>query len=249
MLNNSCVDEHVETSFKTVMMFGIPLATLMMVMSTSFLTVLNASYAVAWPALIMLTIDTLIVLVSGFYSNLLMGVETFDADGKIPLRQLPKTKLFKVFSLTFIQAAISLPIIYYVLTTIPAGPVEAVVYVIAINIGVHITSFIGLYLFMHKQAHLPVAWKSILKYAAAALIMGLLLYFTPSPTTLLFTLAKTGVGLGVYIGLLLLIDRQARKLLGLIIDEIKGSFQQFILKRNGNNGKNSGEKALMETKN
>lgn len=234
ILNNSCADEQVKTSFKTVMMFGIPLAALVMVMSTSFLTVLNAEYAVAWPVLIMLTIDTLIVMTSGFYSNLLMGVESFDADGKIPLRQLPKTKLFKVFSLSFIQAAISLPIIYFVLTQIPAGPVEAVVYVIAINIGVHISTFVGLYLSMHKQAHLPVAWKSIAKFVFAATVMALILYVTPYPTTLILTLAKTGTGLGIYLGLLLAIDSQARKLLRLIIAEIKGSINMFILKRNNN---------------
>ncbi len=248
ILNNSYVDEHVETSFKTVMMFGIPLAALMMVMSTSFLTVLNADFAVAWPALIMLTIDTLIVVISGFYSNLLMGVESFDADGKIPIRQLHKTKLFKVFSISFIQAAISLPIVYFVLTQVPTGPVEAVVYVIAINIGVHLSSFLGLYLFMHKQARLPVAWKSIAKYVSAALVMALLLYVTPAPTTLLLTLAKTGIGIGIYLGLLLAIDKQARKLLGLIIEEIKGTYQQFILKRN-NNHQNSGQNAVLETKN
>ena len=39
MLGNNCADEHVESSFKTVLMFGIPLAALMIVMSASFLTV------------------------------------------------------------------------------------------------------------------------------------------------------------------------------------------------------------------
>ena len=163
-----------------------------------------------------------------------MGAENFDADGKIPLRQLAKTKIFKVFSLSFIQAAISLPIVYFVLTQVPASPVESVVYVIAINIGVHISTFIGLYLFMHKQAKLPVAWRSIAKYVFAAVVMALVLYVSPSPTTLLFTLVKTAVGLGIYLGLLLVIDRQARKLFGLIIEEIRGTIQQFILKRNNN---------------
>jgi O-antigen/teichoic acid export membrane protein len=244
MLGNTCADEHVKSSFKTVLMFGIPLAALMIVMSSSFLTVLNIEYAVAWPALIMLTIDTVIVLVSTFYSNLLMGAENFDAEGKIPLRQLFKTKLFKVFSLSFIQAAISLPIVYFVLTAIPAGPVEAVVYVIAINIGVHVSSFVGLYLFMHKSARLPVAWKSIAKYVLAAAIMGLILYMTPYPTTLLLTLVKTGVGLGIYIGLLLAIDKQARKLLSLIVAEIKNSINAYILKRNNNHSKSPAETDL-----
>jgi O-antigen/teichoic acid export membrane protein len=248
LLNNSCADEHVESSFKSVMMFAIPFAALIMVMSASFLTVLNIEYAVAWPALIMLTIDTVIVLVSTFYSNLLMGAENFDADGKIPLRQLPKTKIFKVFSLSFIQAAISLPIVYFVLTTIPAGPVEAVVYVIAINIGVHISSFLGLYALMHKSARLPVAWKSMAKYVLASVVMGLILYVTPYTTTLMLTLIKTAAGFGIYIGLILLIDKEARKLLKLIIAEIKGSINMFILKRNNTN-QNSSQNNTLDAKN
>jgi O-antigen/teichoic acid export membrane protein len=241
LLNNSCVGEQVGTSFKTVMMFALPLATLMIVNSTSYLSVLNAQYVIAWPVLIMLTMDTLIVQISGFYGALLLGAENFDADGKIPLRQLAKTKIFKVFSLSFIQAAISLPIVYFVLTQVPASPIESVVYVIAINIGVHTSTFIGLYLSMHKQAKLPVAWSSIAKYGFAAAVMALVLYVSPSPTTLMFTLVKTAVGLGIYLGLLLVIDRQARKLLGLIIEEIRGTIQQFILKRNNSNHENTSQ--------
>ncbi len=55
------------------MMFAIPLAALKMVMAVSFLTVLNPSnqsYGVAWPILIALTVDTLVVMVSNFYSQL-----------------------------------------------------------------------------------------------------------------------------------------------------------------------------------
>ncbi len=234
LLSNSVGDEHVGSSFKTVMMFAIPLAALNMVMSTSFLTVLNAQYSVAWPALIMLTLDTLIVMTSTFYSNCLMGAENFDADGKIPLRKLPKTKIFKVFSLSFIQAAISLPLVYLVLTQIPAGPVESVVYVIAVNIGVHISTFTGLYLFMHNSVRLPVAWRSIAKYVLASVVMALALYVLPNPSTLMLTIAKTAIGLGIYLALLLTIDKQARKLLNLIIAEIKVTINMFILKRNNN---------------
>ncbi|XHH08494.1 MAG: hypothetical protein ACFCUE_13120 [Candidatus Bathyarchaeia archaeon] len=234
LLSNSCGDEHVGSSFRTVMMFAIPLAALNMVMATSFLTVLNVAYSVAWPALILLTIDTLIVMVSTFYGSCLMGAENFDADGKIPLRQLLKTKIFKFFSLSFIQAAVSLPLVYLVLTQVPAGPVESVVYVIAVNIGVHVSTFVGLYVYMHKAIRIPVQWRSIAKYVSASLIMALTLYFTPYPTTLILTLIKTGVGIGIYLALLLAIDKQARKLLSLIIAEIRGSINMFIFRRNNN---------------
>jgi O-antigen/teichoic acid export membrane protein len=233
LLAKDCPDEQVGSSFRLVMMFAIPLAAITIAMSASFLTVLNLAYSVAWPVLIMLTIDTLVVLVSQFYSSYLMGAEAFDAEGKIPFRQLFRTKIFKVFSLTFIQSAIALPLVYFVLTEMQsAGSVQLVVYVVAINIGVHVSTLFGLYFFMRNSARIPVDWRSMAKYVAAALVMALALYLSPYSSTLLLTIAKTAIGMGIYIGLLLVIDKQARGLLKLIIEEIKGTLQQFLPKKN-----------------
>ena len=152
-------------------MLAIPLATLTMVMSVSFLTILNVSYSVAWPVLIALTIDTLVILVySTFTSSCPYGSRSFDAEGKISLRKLVKSKIFIVFGVPYIQAAIALPLIYYVLTKMSvAGPVQAAVYVISILIGVHTSTFIGLILVYasfnqdtcclekHRQVHLAAS--------------------------------------------------------------------------------------------
>jgi O-antigen/teichoic acid export membrane protein len=237
LLAKTCPDEDVGVSFRTVLMFAIPLSTITMVMSASFLTILNVSYSVAWPVLIALTIDTLVVLISQFYSSILMGAEAFDAEGKISLRKLVRSKIFKVFSITYIQAAIALPLAYFVLTQMPvAGSVQAavyaVVYVIAILIGVHLSTFIGLYLFMHSSIRLPVAWKSIAKYVLASIFMGIILFLLPNTSTLIFTLAKAIVGFAIYAALLLAIDTQARELLRLIWEEIKGTLQQLTSRGN-----------------
>ena len=202
-----------------------------MVMASSFLTILNVAYAVAWPVVIALTLDALVVLVSQFYGNCLMGAEAFDAEGKIHLRQLVKSKIFKVFTLTYIQAAIALPLTYFVLTALPvAGSVQAAVDVIAISFGVHLSTFMGLYLFMRKSIRLPVAWRSLAKYVFGSAIMGIVLFVAPTTSTLLFTVAKAVAGLAIYIALLLAIDNQARELLNLMLDEIKGTLKQLILR-------------------
>ncbi len=168
-----------------------------------------------------------------------MGAEAFDAEGKIHLRQLVKSKIFKVFTLTYIQAAIALPLTYFVLTTLPvAGSVEAAVYVIIISFGVHLSTFLGLYLFMRKSTCLPVAWKSITKYVLASILMGVVLFVSPTTSTLLYTVVKAVAGLAIYIALLLAIDKQARQLLNLIVEEIKGTLRQLTSKNNGFKGKN-----------
>ncbi len=173
LLANSCTDEHVGTSFRTVLMLAIPFATLAIVMSVSFLTILNVSYSAAWPILIVLTIDTLILLMTTFYSSCVMGVESFDAEGRISIRQLFKSKIFKIFSIPYIQAAVALPLTYIVLTKLPVvGSVQATVEVVAILISVHIGSLVGLYLFMRHSIKLPVAWKGIAKYILGSISYG-----------------------------------------------------------------------------
>lgn len=67
LLANTCSDEQVGQSFRTVMMLAIPLGSIAMVMSYSFLTILKTAYGAAWPVLVALTVNTLITLISSFY--------------------------------------------------------------------------------------------------------------------------------------------------------------------------------------
>jgi O-antigen/teichoic acid export membrane protein len=234
LLSKSCPDDQIRTSLRTVLMLAIPLSAMVITMATSFLTILDINYAVAWPVAVALTFDTLIVLLYTFYTQCLMGTEGFDATGKISLRELLKSRIFKVFTVPYIQAAIALPLAYYVLTNFAvAGTVEAVVDVVLILMAVHLSTFLGLYAFMRKSAHLPLDLKSIAKYALAATAMGLILLAIPATTTLIFTILKAIAGLGIYFAILLAIDKEARKLLNLIIFEIKGSIKQLTSKNNG----------------
>ena len=228
LLANSCTDEEVGLSFRTVMMLAIPLATITTTMAVSFLTVLNVSYGVAWPVLVALSVDTLVVLMITFYSSCLMGVEAFDTEGQISLRKLVRSKIFKVFSIPYFQAAVALPLTYFVLTQLPvAGSVVATVEVVGILISVHAATFVGLFFLMRDSIHVPVAWTKLGKYVFAALLMGATLLFIPVTTTLLSTIAKAIVGFAIYTGLLLAIDSQARALVRLIWKEITVTLKQL----------------------
>jgi len=224
LLSKSCSKEQVGTSFRTVMMLGIPLAAITIVMSYSFLTVLKVAYGVAWPVLVALSIYTLFGLVTSFYSNCVMGVEGFDAEGKISLRRLLKSKIFIVFALPYLQAAIAVPITYFVLTTLPvAGSVQATLYVVLILIAAQLTTFAVLYSFMRHSIGIPVAWVSIGKYVLASALTALILFLLPTTTTLLSTIAKAVVGFGIYVAFLLAIDKQARELIRQVLDEFRGN--------------------------
>jgi len=54
----------------------------------------------------------------------------------------------------------------------------------------------------------------------------------PTTTTLLSTIGKAIAGFGVYVLLLLAIDKQARQLIRLVWEEIKGTLRQLTSKGN-----------------
>lgn len=223
LLANSCTEEEVGLSLKTVLMLAIPLATITMTMAVSFLTVLksDAAFAAAWPVLIALTVDALVTILSTFYQSILMGVENFDAAGQISLRGLVKSKIFKIFSLPYIQAAFALPATYFVLTQLPTdGPALTALAVVGILLVAHLGTLIYFAVASRSYIRVPIACKSIAKYVLAALLMGVLLYLLPTPTTLMATIGKTLIGFGAYVVILLVIDAQARELIKLIWQEI-----------------------------
>jgi O-antigen/teichoic acid export membrane protein len=223
LLSNSCSEQEVALSFKTTLMAAFPLATITLSMPTSLLTILNGQYSVAWPILVLGTFDALIVLISNFYSGCVLGAERLDAEGNVPLGKLVRSKIFKVFTLPYIQAAIALPTAYYLLSqfTSNSSPVQAATYVVAIIIGVHATTFTWLYLAMRRFTQLTVDWRSIGKYVFAAVLAAIVLFIIPKTATLTLTFGKVVAGLATYSAVLLAIDAEARKLPPLIFREIK----------------------------
>jgi len=195
-------------------------------MSKSFLTILNVVYNVAWPILILLALDAIVLLLSQFYSSLLLGTERLDEEAKISLNKLVRSKMFKVFTLPYIQAAIVLPSAYYVLTQLAVSDsVQAVLYVTIINICAHLTTFLGLYVLMRKSVRIAVPWRSIGKYLFASAATATLLYFLPQTTTVLMTAGKAAAGVATYAALLLAIDAEARELVKQIWQELTKPFK------------------------
>jgi O-antigen/teichoic acid export membrane protein len=223
LLSEECSDKHVTTIFSTMMMMAIPLATIAIVMSQSLLTVLNVAYINAWPVMIMMIVATILSLVGTFYSNFLTGTENFDITGKISLKLLVKSKIFKVLTLSYLQAGIIVPSTFVALKFLPVtDPIRVAEYIAAISIIVAVVYLIVIYWLVYKYAgKIFINIKEVSKYLAVAVVTGVVLFLLPTTSTLTFTLLKAFLGMGIYLGLLVLIDVQARILLRLIITEMK----------------------------
>jgi len=227
LLAKNSLDD-VALSLKTMLMFAIPMAAITITMSESFLTILNVFYRAASPILILLTLDAVVLLISQFYNSLVLGIERVDDVAKISLNKLARSKMFKVFTLPYIQAAIVLPTTYYVLTQLATNDsVQAVLYVTAISMCVHIATFFGLYAIMRTSVRMTIPWSSVGRYLFASAVTATALYILPHPTTILATFGKVAGGVTSYAALLLMIDAEARELVALIWHEIESILRQI----------------------
>jgi hypothetical protein len=57
-----------------------------------------------------------------------------------------------------------------------------------------------------------IPWRNIGKYAFAAAVMGTVLYVIPHPTRISLTLVETAIGGLIYLGLLMAVDKEARRI-------------------------------------
>jgi hypothetical protein len=215
--------EHVPTSLKMVLMFAIPMTAGAMAIPDSLLTILQQAYRDVSPLLSVLAIDGLIATISSFYIWLVFGVEKLDYEAKIPLKQLLKSNIFKIYTLSYVHAAISLPIAYFALANLAANqsPLVAAIYVAIISMATRFAMLLVLCTIVYKAARTRIPWKSISKYLFASVTMAIVLFMIPHQDRISLTLGVTALGAIIYFGLLMAIDRETRELVRAVWQEIR----------------------------
>jgi hypothetical protein len=190
-------------------------------MSDSFIVSLNETYVGAAPVLVVLAMDALVLTLFQFFTSVLFGVEKFDQEAKISFRELAKSRMFKVFSLSYVQAAITLPTAFYILTYAQIDPLHSALYVSIIKLSATLATFLILCFILRGMITMDIPWKSIAKYVLGSTVMAAILFVIPHSTRLYWTVGLTALGIVIYITLLTIIDKEARSLFNSIWQEIK----------------------------
>lgn len=213
--------EDITASIKMVLMFAIPMTAGVIVLSDSYVILMNILYKEARPVLIVLAIDALVITISALFSSILYGVERVDEKATISFRQLAKSRLFIAFSLPYFHSAITLPTTFFVLTNyVRNQPLQAALYVSIINASARLAMFFVLYVIVRKTVTIDIPWKKLAKFALASAVMAAFLLLIPHPTRISLTLILTAVGGIIYLVLLLAIDKEARSLVRSIWEEL-----------------------------
>jgi len=228
--------EDITTALKMVLMFAIPMTIVAVVMSDSYITLLRRDYPDASIVLVVSAVDTLIMVTINILSAVLYGMERVDQDKEISFKALVKSKMFIAFSLPYVQAAITLPLTYYMLTTYAFNqPLQAALYVSISLLVARIVMFIIMYAATRKSVKIDIPWKSIPKYVLASAVMAAVLFLLPHPTgvsvaadtmDIIFNIGQvlvlTGIGAAVYIAIIMAIDKEARMLPKSMLQEVRG---------------------------
>jgi len=158
----------------------------------------------------------------GIYGSVLSGVETVDRE-RLSFKSLVRSKLFAFYSLFYVQSAITIPITYYVLTTYAfQQPLLAAFSVCVVNFIARFAMFLILVIMVRGIFKIAIPWRSIGKYGLASAVMAVVLFLLPYTNRISTTLAWTAVGGIVYLGVVMAIDKEARKLPKTILQEIRG---------------------------
>ena len=214
LLAQSCFEE-VALSLRLMLMFALPMTVLAVVMSSSLLTILDVSYSSASPVLVVLAVDALVVVLVNFYLFVVMGTEKLDEKATIHLGTLVRSKIFKANSISYIQAAMTLPLVLYVVTSVAANSSQLALYFAAIMLLTHIVLLAVTYAWTIRACRVTFPWVSVGKYLLASGVAGVLLFLLPHPTTVILTLTMLVGGVGLYAAILVLIDKYAR---GLVLE-------------------------------
>jgi len=211
--------EDVSISLRLVMMFVIPMTVGVMVLSDSYMTILKAAYTEARPVLLLLAISVLCLTLSQVFNTVVLGTERVDAKAKIAFRELVKSRLFLLFTLPYIQSAVTLPTVFVILTSIAKTSLEAATYLALITLLASSTMLIVSYVIARKCLVFSFPWNSVLKYILASIVMATVLLMIPHPTRLSLTIAFTLLGAAIYLLMLALIDKEARSLAKSVLKE------------------------------
>lgn len=213
--------EDISTSLKMVLMSAIPMTIGAIILSDSYLTILSPNYTEAKLVLSILAIYIFSLALSQVFSTVVMGTEKIDAKAKISLKQLTKTRLFQIFTLPYVQSAITLPATFFALFYIAKTQLEGATYLALINLAVGLAMLSCTYIIARKCLTFNFPWKNVTKYTIASAVMAALLCIIPHPTRLLLTIGFTILGGIVYFGILAIIDRETRELIKSIMGEVE----------------------------
>ena len=212
--------EDVETTLRLMFMFAIPMVAGTLVLAQPLLSILNPMYGVAAPVLYLLAISFLPYCLSIVLDTVLVGTERIDQT-RFSMKDLVKSRLSLPASLYYLHSAITLPLLWIVLTNLDPGPLDAAFYLVAIGFVSLPISLTTKYVIARKYVTFKLPLKNLTKYSVASVIMAVVVLQLPVVPRISTILPIVAFGGAVYFTVLLIIDTETRALFRGVVTELK----------------------------
>jgi len=203
----------VEKSLRLVLTFAIPMTVGAMLLSDLLTAILKVSYRAAWLVLIALAPYYALRALSTVFEAVVSGSERVDARARIPVRELVKTRLFKLYTLPYIYGAAMVGLAFFLIPS-AQDPLDASLRLAFLFTGSSIASTLATYALAKRSLAFRFPLDALAKCLLASAIMAIPLIALPhTPFRLYWTGVLVVVGALTYIAILITIDHETRALL------------------------------------
>jgi len=211
----------VETILKMTMLFAIPITGGTIILSDSLLTVLKPDYAAASLVLSILAITCLLDCFSAIMNTIIVATEKADMNADTKLRELVKSRLFLLPTLTYVGVGLYLPLLTVFLRWLATGPLQAALYTSVAGISANILMFSLRYRIAVASLRFKLPLSNLARYVFATAIMMLVLSQINLAATLSRVFILVLVGSTIYFVIVSAIDPEARELMRTTVNFIK----------------------------
>jgi len=212
--------EDVETVLRSMLMFAMPMVAGTLVLAQPLLAILNPVYSVAASVLYLMAISYLPWCLSITLDTIITGTERIDQTS-FKMKDLIKSRLFLPASLSYLNSIITLPLLYFVLTYLKPNPLDSALYLVAIGYAGALTLLVIKYVVAKRYVGFKLPAKDFTKYCIASIIMAVALLQLPVPARISTILPIVALGATIYFTILLIIDRETRKLFRSVVAELR----------------------------
>jgi len=225
----------VEASIKLTTIFAVPALVGVITIAHPLLAILNPTYESAYPILYILSIVAFLGCYSSILDSVIIGTEKIDSLPGFTIKDLTRSRLFILPTLSYVQAVVGLPILYLIFNTLTNREVDFGLACATMYLFFGLAFVTARFKISKRclQFHFPL--RTLLTSLAASGAMSAFLIAAKIPGRISYVLLFIALGAGIYFAVASTIDAETRQL----VFRIATNFMRLLSKRNGTSPSNS----------
>lgn len=210
----------VEASIKLTTIFAVPALVGVATLAHPLLFILNPAYESAYPVLYILSIAALLSSYSYIFDSIITGTERVDARPEFTIKDLAKSRLFILPTLSYVHAVIGLPILYVMFNRLTHADLEMGMLCAMVQLGFGGIFVVARYKISKRCLNFRFPTRTVLTSLAASTVMSATLLLMKLPSRIGYMFFYVTVGAIVYFIVASIIDRETRQLVSRVLRNV-----------------------------